>query len=227
MYNIITDSTPEARLKARRSGSPALDLSSHPTVTLAFAEKHFDSVQSWNLADTKDWWDAARLLTLLYVLDRQQCIFVNCFGMNSCYFHSGIITVKTVSYTYLTRRLLDVIVVMMMNLFKTRPSLPFLDFIFALIRSLRPLWRTRCPSPDLLTSLLSQFVPTFLEPFVSLLTRWLWIFLISNQMFICLICILIRNIFCTWLQFFRLFESFLILIIWLTSFGLNWWTLIY
>ena len=227
MYNIITDSTPEARLKARRSGSPAPDLSSHPTVTLAFAEMHCDSAQSWNLVGTKDWWDAAKLLRLLYVLDRQQCTFVSCFGMNSCYFHSGTITVKTVSYTYLTRRLLDVIVVMMMNLFKTRPSLPFLDFILALIRPLRPLGRARSSSPDLLTSLLSQFVPTFLEPFVSLLTRWLWIFLISNQMFICLICTLIRNIFCTWLQFFRLFESFLILIIWLTSFGLNWWTLIY
>ena len=59
--------------------------------------------------------------------------------MNSCYFHSGTITVKTVSYTYLTGRLLDVIVVMVMDLFKTRPSLPFLDFIFALIRPLRPL----------------------------------------------------------------------------------------
>ena len=199
MYNIITDSTPEARLKARRSGSPALDLSNHPAVTLAFAEKHCDSAQSWNLAGTKDWLDAARLLRLLYVPDRQQCIFLSYFGMNSCYFHSGTITVKTVSYTYLTRRLLDVIVVMVMDLFKTRPSLPFLDFIFALIRSLRPLWRTRCPPPYLLTSLLSQFVPTFLEPFMSLFTRWLRIFLISGQVFFCLTCILIRNIFYTWL----------------------------
>ena len=227
MYNIITDSTPEARLKARRSGSLALDSSSLPTVTLAFAVRHCDSAQSWNLRGTKDLWDAARLLRLLYVPDRQRCTFVSCFGMNSCYLHPVIITVKTLPDTYLTRGLLDVIVVMVMNLFKTRPPLPFLDFIFALIRPLWLLWSSRIPSPDLLTSLLSQFVPTFLEPFVSLFTRWFRTFLISDQVFFCLTWNLIRNIFCTWLQFFRLFESFLILIIWLTSFGLNWWTLIY